>query len=113
MTKSIGSLEQLVMFATAKLGDGAHGAAIRAEVADATGRVVSHGALYATMERLERLALVESWIGEETPVGGGRRRRFYRLSSAGARALREGYEGLQRLADDTLSTLAAIEGRVG
>jgi PadR family transcriptional regulator PadR len=108
VTKSVGSLEQLLMFATLRLGVGAHGLAIRREVERLAGRTVSHGALYTTMDRLEGHGLVESWIGTQTPEGGGRQRKFYRLTPTGARALRDGYVGLQRVAADTLEELAAL-----
>jgi len=108
MTKSIGSLEQLLMFAVLRLGDAAHGLAIRQEVERAAARAVSHGALYTTMERLEKHGLVASWIGAESPEGGGRRRKFYRLEPEGARALRDGYEGLVRLAEGTMEELDGL-----
>lgn len=108
MAKTVGSLEQLLMFAVLKLGDDAHGLAIRQAVERAAGRQVSHGALYTTMERLQRHGLVGSWIGSETPEGGGRRRKFYRLEPAGATALRDGYAGLRRLADGTLEALEGL-----
>lgn len=113
MTKSIGSLEQLLMFAVFRLGDGAHGLAVRQEVERAAGRKVSHGALYTTMDRLERQGLVRSRIGSETPETGGRRRKFYRLEPEGARALREGYEGLRRLAEGTLEDLEGLASDSG
>lgn len=113
MTKTVGSLEQLLMFAVVRLGSGAHGLAIRQEVEGRTGRVVSHGALYATMERLERQGLVSSWIGTQTPEGGGRRRKFYQVEPLGAAALRQGFEGLTRLAEGTPELLAAIEAKRG
>ena len=110
MGKSVGSLEQLLMFATARLADRAHGRAIREAVEEATHRSVSHGALYATMERLERQGLVRSWLSDETPDGGGRRRKRYEVTPEGARTLRKSYEGLRRIADDALDALTAIEG---
>jgi len=110
MPKVAGSLEQFLMFAVVRLADGAHGLAIRQEVERTADRVVSHGALYTTMDRLERRGLVSSWIGSESPETGGRKRKFYRLEPAGARALREGYEGLRRLAEGTLDRLVAVEG---
>ena len=108
MAKHVGSLEQLLMFAVARLGEGAHGMALRGELERATGRQVSPGAIYTTMDRLERQGLVASWIGEERPIGGGRRRKFYRLEPNGARALSDSYDSLQALAKGMLPTVARL-----
>ncbi|MDX1394932.1 MAG: PadR family transcriptional regulator [Gemmatimonadota bacterium] len=113
MTKHIGSLEQLLMFAVFRLGDAAHGLALRRELEEATGRKVSPGAVYTTMDRLERQGLVSSWIGEDRPVGGGRRRKFYRLEPQGARALAESYASLSTLAEGTLPGLKRLATGAG
>jgi PadR family transcriptional regulator PadR len=105
MSKAVGSLAQLLMFAVVRLGDDAHGLAIRQLVERESGRAVSHGALYTTMDRLERNGLVVSWIGSEVPEGGGRRRKLYRLTPEGARALRESWDGLAALAEGALRHL--------
>ena len=105
MAKAVGSLAQLLMFAVVRLGDDAHGLAIRQLVEQESGRAVSHGALYTTMDRLEAKGLVASWIGSEVPDGGGRRRKVYRLTPDGARALRESWDGLAALARGTLPYL--------
>ncbi len=108
MGKHIGSLEQLLMFAVARLADKAHGAALRAELSRATGRAVSPGAIYTTMERLERQGYVVSHLADERPLGSGRRRRFYRLQPDGARALAESYRSLESLAEGVIPVLNRI-----
>lgn len=96
--KHLGALEQLLMLATARLGDRAHGLAIRRELEELADREVSHGAVYSTMDRLVRQGLVHAQIGEEGPRTGGRRRRFYRLTPAGELAIARSYRSLERLA---------------
>ena len=81
VTKQLGALEQMLMFAVARLGEGAHGLAIRREVEGATDRKLSPGAVYTTLDRLARQGYVSSWIGQETPEGGGRRRKFYKVEA--------------------------------
>ena len=49
------------------------------DIVDRTGREVSLGAVYKTLERLEDKGLVASREGEPTPERGGRRKRHYRL----------------------------------
>lgn len=94
---SLGRFQQLVMLAALRLGDDAYGARIQEELESTAGRFVSISTVYVTMERLEKKGFVESWLGEPTPVRGGRSKRFYRLTEDGVRALREARDELFRM----------------
>jgi PadR family transcriptional regulator PadR len=83
----LGSLEHIILLALARLGEGAHGMIVRQEIEERTGRNISIGAVYATLERLEAKGYVSSSTGEPTPERGGRAKRLFRLESAGSRAL--------------------------
>lgn len=83
----LGEFEQLVLFALLRLGDHAYGVTVRREIEERTGREVTVGAVYATLDRLEAKGLVDSREGEPIPVRGGRARRYFRLLPEGARAL--------------------------
>lgn len=108
----LGDLEQLILFALVRLHGEAHGAAIIAELAKRSGRMVAPGALFTVLERLQDKGYVEAWIGESTPARGGRRRKVYRILPAGARELRAWYAGLRDLASGTSARLDALaEGR--
>ena len=85
---TLGEFEQLVMLALLRLERDAYGATVRRTIEERSGRRVSISAVYTTLERLEQKRLVRSWIGEPTPERGGRRRRHFDLSDAGARALK-------------------------
>lgn len=89
-----GEFEQLLLFALLRLGDDAYGVTIRREIERRTDRTVSIGAVYTALQRLEDRGLVRSHIGEPTPERGGRRKRFYALEPAGARALSASYRNL-------------------
>ena len=80
--------EQLLLAALAHLGEDAHGGSIRRLIEGRSGRLVSPGAIYTACDRLERRGLVTSDLGEPTPERGGKRKRYYRLRSAGLTALR-------------------------
>jgi PadR family transcriptional regulator, regulatory protein PadR len=110
---SLGGLEQVVLFALSRLGDGAHGPAIVLEIEARTGRKVSPGALYTVLDRLGDKGWVEGWIGDSTPERGGRRRKMYRLLPEGARELLAWYEGIREIADGTSDRLRAIAERAG
>jgi DNA-binding PadR family transcriptional regulator len=84
----LGSLEHIVLLALVQLDGTAHGALIRREIHTRTGRDVSIGAVYATLDRLEGKGYVSSRTGEPTPERGGRAKRLFQLEAAGTRALR-------------------------
>lgn len=84
---SLGPFEELVLLAILQIGNNAYGLTIRRALEDATERPVSIGAAYATLDRLERKGLIDSWQGEATPERGGRAKRYFKVSSAGVRAL--------------------------
>jgi len=52
----LGEFEYVLMTAAAGLGESAYGAAIREEIDKVAGRSCSIGALYTTIERLEKKA---------------------------------------------------------
>ena len=107
---SLGDFEQIVLFALLRLDGESHGATLAREIEERAGRRVAPGALYTTLERLERKGLVTSWIGDSTPARGGRRRKCYRLEEAGAAELRASYTALQRLASGMGRRLDELAG---
>jgi DNA-binding PadR family transcriptional regulator len=85
--ESLGEFEHLVLLAVVRLGKDAYGMQVRREIHDCTGRDVSIGAVYATLERLAAKGLVRSQLGEATPERGGRAKRSFRVTGAGIQAL--------------------------
>jgi len=73
----------MVLLAILRLGKGAYGATICRELETRTGRQVSRGALYATLDRLERKNLVEWEIEAATSRSQGNRRRRFQVTEAG------------------------------
>jgi DNA-binding PadR family transcriptional regulator len=88
-TPTLGTLELSTLLAVASLAEDAYGLSIRRDLTDRTGREYAAGAVYTTLQRLEDKGLLTSRAGTPLPVRGGRSRRYYRLTGAGARALRE------------------------
>ena len=82
----LGEFEQLVLLATLQDED-AYGASIAKAIQERTGRTTSAGAVYTTLDRLEKRGLVTSTWGEATPERGGKRKRHFRLRPAGREAL--------------------------
>ena len=94
----LGEFEQLVIMAILRAGEDAYGVTIRRAIVDRGGRDVSLAAVYKTLTRLEDKGLVIAEVGEPTPERGGRRKRYYTVTSAGQRSLRQSIEVLRRMA---------------
>ncbi len=96
-SESLGGFQELVMLSVLRLGDDAYGATIQRDLEKNAKRSVSISTIYVTMARLEKKKLVESWLADPTPVRGGRSKRFYKLSRAGLRALRDSRQANERM----------------
>jgi PadR family transcriptional regulator, regulatory protein PadR len=83
----LGTFEQLLLLALVRLGDDTYGVPIRTEIEARTGRLVSPGAIHTALDRLEQRGLVRSALGEPSAARGGKRKRLYRLTASGSRAI--------------------------
>lgn len=95
----LGEFEQIVLLAVLRQENSGYGMSIRREIEDCVGREVTIGAVYATLDRLERKGFLCSREGEATPVRGGRARRHFALTPEGASALRTSRRMMDRLWD--------------
>jgi PadR family transcriptional regulator len=93
----LGSLEQIVLLAVLRLGSVAYGMTVRREIEERTGREISIGAVYATLERLESKGYVSSFTGEPTAERGGRAKRHFKIEASGQRALSASQEALRNM----------------
>lgn len=93
----LGPLEHVILLALVRLEDNAYGMTVRREIEERTGRDISIGAVYATLERLEAKGYVSSFTGEPTAERGGRAKRFFRIEAAGEEALRASHEAIRRM----------------
>ena len=97
MKTTLGELEQTLLLAILRLDSNAYGVSIRQEIARCTRRNVTPGALYTTLDRLERKSLVASREGDATPERGGRSKRFYTVTRTGRTLLAEAQRSFQQL----------------
>jgi PadR family transcriptional regulator, regulatory protein PadR len=95
----LGEFEQIVLLAILRLGDGAYGVPIRVEIEQRTGRALTVGALYRTLDRLEHKGYVVSTFSDPTPQRGGRSKRYFELRPLGLRTLRTSREALTAMWD--------------
>lgn len=85
----LGEFETAVLLAIVHLRGRGYGVSIADEIERRSGKPVSFGAVYATLDRLQKKGLISSELGEPTPERGGKPKRFYRIEASGERALRE------------------------
>ena len=83
----LGEFEELVLLSVRIMADDASGATIQEVLETDAGRPVSLGAIYAALDRLARKGLVDSELGDPTPKRGGRRKRYYRVTTEGVTQL--------------------------
>ena len=93
----LGEFELLVMLTIIRLGENAYGVPISQEIEQQTGRSVSYGTVYSTLERLQKKGFVASNLGDATPERGGRAKRYFRATSTGLRTVRDTKQSLIRL----------------
>lgn len=93
----LGEFEYVLITAAASLGENAYGATIREELGKAAGRKCSVGALYTTIDRLEKKGMLKTWMGEAIAQRGGRAKRMVRVTPKGIRAAKEFYEAMMRV----------------
>ena len=93
----MGEFEYLLITAAAGLGEEAYGVSIREEIQTTTGRKCSLGALYTTIDRLEKKGLLKTWMGDATPERGGRAKRLVRVTPKGVQAATDFYEAVLRI----------------
>jgi PadR family transcriptional regulator, regulatory protein PadR len=86
---SLGSFEQWLLTAVMTLGPNrAYGMTIHEEVERLSKRpIVSLGAIYTAIDRLEKKGFVTSKFADATTDRGGRPRRYVEITAAGQRAL--------------------------
>jgi len=89
----------IVLAALLQLDDRAYGMLVRREIERRSSRAVSIGAVYTTLNRLERKGYVSSQLGEPSPVRGGRAKRLFRIEAEGNRALLSSLRSLHRMLD--------------
>jgi len=94
----LGAFEQLLLLALVRLGDDTYGVPIREEIEGRTGRLISPGAIYTALDRLETRGLVRSRLGDASAARGGKRKRLYRLTARGAGAIAQAHSTMAQMA---------------
>ena len=93
----LGNFDLMLLLAVLRLGENAYGVTLARELEEQTGREVVVASVYATLERLQERGLVTSNLGESTPERGGRAKRYFRITRAGIREVRDAQRSLMNL----------------
>jgi PadR family transcriptional regulator PadR len=89
--------ELRILLTVLRCRDEAYALAVHEDLERRTRRRTSLGAVYVTLDRLERKGLLQSTLGEPRAERGGRARRHYRLSRKGRTTLRHACLEMQHL----------------
>jgi PadR family transcriptional regulator, regulatory protein PadR len=89
---NLGAFEELVLLVVGSLIDKAYGVTIKEALEEQTGRTPSIGALHSALYRLEDKGYITSTEGGATTERGGRRKKFYKLTASGRKALEAAHE---------------------
>ena len=105
MSTSLGAFQWLLLMAVAHLDEDAYGVTIHRLIRDRTGRSATSGAIYTTLERLERQGYVTSRLERGGEDRGGRPKRYYRLTATGRRALAREHASWQEMSRGLMARL--------
>ncbi len=84
---NLGEFEELVLLAVAAMQEQAYSLAITDEINRVTGRNITFGVVHSSLNRLENKGFVDSEMTGATKERGGRRKRVFKISEAGKKAL--------------------------
>lgn len=97
MSPTLNPAELLTLIAAHRLGDDAYGVTIRDDVHALQGKEISMAAVYAALDRLERLGLVKPWFSEPRAERGGRSRKHFTVSAPGQAVIRRAHADAMRM----------------
>jgi PadR family transcriptional regulator len=94
----LGDFEGAILMSVYANGDNAYGVTIRQEADSILGKTAAIGAVYTTLDRLEKKGFVRSWEGDPDAKRGGRRKKYYAVEGAGLRALQQKAQAVKQAA---------------
>lgn len=84
----LGEFEHTLLLVMLHDGGRQYGAQLRQNLKSLVARDVSIGALYVTLDRLEKKGYITVSQGKPTPERGGRAKRYFEVSAEGQRVLK-------------------------
>ena len=83
----LGEFEEIVLLTVGVLYGEAYGVAIKTRIEQKMERKVSVGALQSALRRMEAKGYLSSELGETTKERGGKRKRYFKITALGKKAL--------------------------
>ena len=81
--------DEMLLLSILRLQDDAYGVTIRQDVLDRTGKKLTFGALWVSLDNLTKKGYLVKTLADPTPTRGGRGKVYYRLTPDGLRALQQ------------------------
>ena len=88
-TNFLGEFEELILTIVLILEEDVYGNNVVKAIKDHQKREVNLSSVHITMYRLEEKGLLESYMGGATKERGGRKKRYFKITSAGKALLQE------------------------
>ena len=93
----VAEFELRILLTVLRCGEDANPVAVHADLEERSQKKVSLGAVYVTLDRLDRKGLLSSRLGEPIAARGGRARRYYALTKRGKALLKHECGTMERL----------------
>lgn len=103
--KILSRSEELILLTVLHLKDDAYGVTIRKHIMKETAMDWTIGAIYVPLNRLAKSGFLDTTIGEPTSERGGKRKKYYALTSRGKKALAY----TKRINDSMWASLSLME----
>ena len=88
----LGEFEEIVLLTVGILDEDAYGNGVKEEIEERTKRKVNLSAIHSALYRLEAKGFLESKMGESTQLRGGKRKKIFKVTNYGQRALQASKE---------------------
>ena len=88
----LGEFEELILLTAASLGSEAYAVSVKEEADSFSGRKINISAVHSALYRLEEKGFLSSDFGGATQKRGGKKKRYFKVTSAGMDALRASKE---------------------
>ncbi len=99
MKTNIGEFEEIVLLLVAAQHNKAYGMSITRTIEDELKRSVTLSSVHTSLYRLEEKGFVQSYIGGASEIRGGRRKRFFTITTTGKAALKKSMQVRLKLWD--------------
>ena len=99
MKTNLGEFEEIVLLLVAAQHDKAYGLSITEAIENEIARSVTLSSVHTSLYRLEEKGFVQSRLGGASAIRGGRRKRFFTITTSGKAALKKSLEVRQKLWD--------------